>query len=132
MASVKGREKSKIRFFASRRTMAVKAHSKYLARAVATEVQRLDKHIPSDFDPMDIQRGEFLTSVLLSPELRVALAQGGRSFGIVWHPTTVFAEGPSIEPFAHIFDRFVHGHWAVRVVNDIDGLGNTGWLFERS
>lgn len=131
MASVKGREKSLTRFLAAQRTMAARARPKRIAKVVAAENQRQDRHIPGTFDPVEVQRGEFLTGVLVSPELRAAREQGIRSFGIVWKPYSSIADGPHIEPFAHIFDRFVHGCWTVRVVSDIDGLGNPGWMFER-
>lgn len=131
MASVKGRERSLTKFLFAQRTMAKKAQPKHIAKRVAAENQRQDRHIPRSFDPIEKERGEFLTSVLVSPELKSALAQGCRSFGIAWHPTTPIAQGPSIEPFAHIFDRFVQGCWKVRVVYDIDGFGTPGWLFER-
>jgi hypothetical protein len=131
MASVKGREKSRTRFVVSRRAMAIRAQPKRIAKVVAAENQRQNRHIPGTFNPLEIQRGEFLAGVLVSPELQAAREQGVRSFGIVWKPYSLIANGPHIDPFAHIFDRFVHGCWTVRVVDDIDGLGNPGWMFER-
>lgn len=131
MASVKGRERSLTRFMTAQRTMAARARPRRIAKLVAAENRRQDRHIPGSFDPLEAQRGEFLFDFLASRKISSAQPQDVRSFTIPWQPNSPIANGPHIGPFAHIFDRFVHGCWTVRVVNDIDGLGNPGWLFER-
>ena len=131
MASLRGRERSLTKFLFAQHTMAEKARPKRVARLVAAEHRRQDRHIPGSFDPLEVLRGEFLLDFLTGQMLGATHMQGAHSFMIPWRPYTPIANGPHIEPFAHIFDRFVHGCWTVRVVDNIDGSGAPGWLFER-
>lgn len=128
MSSIKGREKRFARHLGVCDMLEERSRQWRLADESASEKEAI---IPGRLNPTDALRGEFLASVLASPELRAAREQGGRSFGIIWKPYSSIANGPRIEPFARIFDRFVRGCWTVSVVMNIDGLGNPGWLFER-
>lgn len=58
-------------------------------------------------------------------------AEGADAFGVAWSPDLTWARGPSIWPFARIFDGLVGPEWSVTAVHDIGDSGSPGWLFER-
>lgn len=98
-------------------------------RRQEAEHNRQHNHVrvPAAPDPITCERRDFIFEILLHPDIR-----SERRFGIVWNPDCYWASGPCIKPFAHIFDRFVGTAWKVSVVDDIDGRGTPGWVFERS
>ena len=103
-----------------------KSTSSAVQKRTAAEQRRQWPWMPGPSNDLDRQRQEFLLNCLLDPKIT-----SEPSFGIIWQPTCVWAQGPSIKPYAHIFDRSVNGRWIVEVVDDIDGNGNSGWHFSR-
>lgn len=95
-------------------------------RLASAEHRRQASWMPGPTNDLERQRQEFLLDCLLDPAV-----SGAPSFGIVWTEDCLWATGPTIDPFAHIFDRSVNGRWTVSVVSDIDENGNPGWLFVR-
>lgn len=54
------------------------------------------------------------------------------AFGLVWRPDLSWARGPSIWPFARIFDEIMGPDWRVTTQHDVLESGSPGWFFERT
>lgn len=129
MASLKGRNRSYGKYQLRTFLMEERNSPSRLKRRHEAERQRLRHRVRLPFatDPIRAQQRDYLFEILILPEI-----QSARSFGIMWNPNCSWARGPSIAPFAHIFDRFVGTAWTISVVDDLDGQRTPGWLFERS
>lgn len=129
MASLRGRQKNFDRY--QLRTFLIEERSSPNRQKRREEAERQRLHhrirLPHFIDSLTAQRRDYLFEILLLPEIQTV-----PSFGIMWSPNCSWAEGPSIAPYANIFDRFVGTAWTVSVVDDIDGSGTPGWVFERS
>lgn len=118
MASSKGRARSwnnrTMRLFVI--TKRNEKHQRELKQRERTQ-RRLER-------PYASQREEYVSKVL---------AQAGEAecFGVQWTPGVAWARGPSIWSLARIFDEFVGPEWKITAIDDLDGSGNPGWLFER-
>lgn len=125
MASSKGKSqnfrKHQLRVF----QMKSRSDPRVLNRTVTAEYGRQLSARPRD--PDEEAAAVFLIDCLLTPEVRTA-----KVFAIGWHPQCAWAKGPTIDPVAKIFDRFVRGIWEVSVSDNVDGEGQPGWVFTRT
>jgi hypothetical protein len=128
MSSQNGKQKSFKRYQLGVTQMADRSASGRQAALYELEQRKLIHAVgqPEKLSLTQTLLREHLIVILVDPDLKSA-----KEFGIIWNSNCPWAEGPSIAPYATIFDRFVEGYWKVTVVDDIYDEGSPGWVFTR-